>query len=101
MRWASLLLFLFVAAGAAAQGVPACGPAREGQVACAANRLCTCRLERGGILTGRPDRWEWDCGILRPDCAPPPADLSPPDPTVPGVTVFPQVVPPPWRPMPR
>jgi len=102
MRWASFLPFLFLAAGAAAQGLPACGPAREGQVACVANRLCACRFERGGSLAGRPDRWDWDCGILRPDCAVPPADLPPADPAAPGLMVFPQVtLPPPPRPMPR
>ena len=101
MRWPSLLSFLFVATAAAAQGLPACGPAREGQVACAANRLCACRFERAGRLTGRPDRWDWDCGILRPDCLVPPAELPMPEPP-PGLMVFPQVtLPPPLRPMPR
>ncbi|MBR0645678.1 hypothetical protein [Plastoroseomonas hellenica] len=53
-----------------------CGPAREGQVACMSGRLCACRFERGGQLTGRGDHFAWDCGPLRPSCDLPPADLS-------------------------
>ena len=96
MRLTLLLLVLLAPGTAQAQGLPACGPAREGQVACQANRLCACRFERGGSLAGRPDRWAWDCGALRPDCQPPPADL----PRTPGpdITIQPLVIPkPPLR----
>ena len=92
MRWAIPLAVLIAAAPAAGQGVPACGPAREGQVACVANRLCLCRFERGGSVAGRPDRWDWDCGILRPDCAVAPAG-EPPPPLPPDVVVVPGMAP--------
>ncbi len=69
-----------------------CGPAREGQVACMSGRLCACRFERGGQLTGRPDRFAWDCGTLRPPCDLPPADL-PGGAMQPDIQVFPQVNP--------
>jgi hypothetical protein len=66
-----------------------CGPAREGQVACMAGRLCACRFERGGQLTGRGEHFAWDCGTLRPACDQPPADL--PGAAHPDIQVFPQV----------
>ena len=53
MRWALFLIVSFMAGPAAAQGVPACGPPRSGQLACVANRLCACRFERGGALAGQ------------------------------------------------
>jgi hypothetical protein len=71
---AVLLLLVLVAVPAAAQAPPTCSPAREGQVACMGGRMCECRFERGGSMTGRPDRFAWDCGALRPLC--------PPDPTI-------------------
>lgn len=92
MRRAILPMILMLAGPAAGQGVPACVPTREGQVACVANRLCLCRFERGGSLAGRPDRWDWDCGILRPDCGVAPAGEAPP-PLPPGVLVVPGAAP--------
>jgi hypothetical protein len=62
-----------------------CGPALEGQVACMSGRLCACRFERGGQLTGRGDHFAWDCGPLRPSCDLPPADL-------PGGAVQPEIL---------
>ncbi len=97
MRLLLLAIMPFVAGVAAAEGVPACGPARSGQVACVANRLCACRFERGGTLAGRPDRWVWDCGILRPDCTAPPAGEPPPGLDGAGILVMPSVP----RPLPR
>jgi len=73
MRRIALALSL-LAVPAAAQAPPVCGPAREGQVACIAGKMCECRFERGGQMTGRPDRFAWDCGVMRPNC--------PPDPTI-------------------
>ncbi|WP_431281009.1 hypothetical protein ACQW02_16500 [Humitalea sp. 24SJ18S-53] len=52
---------------------PACGPATRGQVTCMAQRLCSCGYVQGGSLTGVPSGWAWDCGVLRPNCAPVPA----------------------------
>lgn len=68
MRRAVLALLLLAAP---AQAQPACVPGREGVTACLDGRLCLCRFERGGQLTGRPDGFRWDCGALRPDCRPP------------------------------
>ncbi|WP_232478674.1 hypothetical protein [Roseomonas rosulenta] len=75
MRKMLLLVLLAAApAPAAAQAPPACTTETEGQTACLAGKLCECRFERGGQLTGRPDRFAWDCGVMRPIC--------PPDPTI-------------------
>ena len=92
MRWAIPLVALMLAVPAAGQGVPACGPSRDGQLACVANRLCVCRFERGGSLAARPDRWDWDCSILRPDCTVAPAGEAAPAPVMPGIVVMPQVM---------
>ena len=60
----------------AAPPVPVCIPAREGMVACFSSRLCTCRFEPGGSLTGRPEGFRWDCSALRPDCGVVPPDAG-------------------------
>jgi hypothetical protein len=43
-----------------------------------AGKLCACGYQRGGAVSGRPDGWRWDCGILRPACgeALPPPGMS-------------------------
>jgi hypothetical protein len=74
MRPIALALLLLAPLAAAAQAPPACSRAREGQLSCMAGKMCECRFERGGSMTGRPDRFAWDCGVMRPNC--------PPDPTV-------------------
>jgi hypothetical protein len=73
-----LLLFLLIAFPAAAQEIPACTQDRAGAVACMAGKLCACGYQRGGAVSGRPDGWSWDCGILRPACgeALPPPGIS-------------------------
>jgi hypothetical protein len=76
----ALFLGLLLAVPAAAQdapGVPMCLPQREGMVACFADKLCLCRYEPGGTLTGRPPGYRWDCGALRPGCGVVPPDTSP------------------------
>jgi hypothetical protein len=42
-----------------------------------AGKLCACGYQRGGVVSGRPDGYLWDCGVLRPPCgeALPPAAL--------------------------
>lgn len=90
MRW--LPLFLLLATPALAQMPPslgasetevvatdpmACPDGRAGVVACMAGRLCRCGYERGGIVSGRPDGWRWDCGVLRPSCGDPVPATSP------------------------
>lgn len=93
---ATLIVFLALALPAAAQSPPVCSPAREGQVACMAGTLCACRFERGGQLTGRPDRFAWDCSALRPPCPPDPT-IQPAQPWGPpaGIWVAPGTAPPP------
>lgn len=75
-RWLPLLLL--IAPPVAAQAPPACTPAREGEVACLDGKLCACRFERGGQISGRRDRFAWDCGALRPTCPPEPGIAPPP-----------------------
>ncbi len=62
----------------AVSAAPVCNRETVGLVACVANRECVCRFERGGTLTGRARGYRWDCGILRPQCFPPPAEVDPP-----------------------
>ena len=63
-----VLLLLLLATPALAADPPACTPAQLGAVACLAGRLCECRYERGGSITGLPHGVRWNCGILRPSC---------------------------------
>lgn len=64
-----LLATLVAGGGAAAQQPPACRAETAGIVTCMAGRLCECRFERPGRMTGVPSGgWRWDCGILRPAC---------------------------------
>lgn len=65
-----LAMLLVVGGGLPAQARQSCDPANAGQVACMDGRLCRCSFERGGSITGRADGYGWDCGVLRPDCAP-------------------------------
>ena len=60
-----------------ARSQPRCTPAREGEVACFDSKLCECRHDPGGVLTGRPPGTRWNCGALRPNCGgPAPADTG-------------------------
>lgn len=72
-----LLLLLLVGGPAWGQAVPVCIPAREGMIACFGDRLCACRWQPGGTLTGRPAGYRWDCGVLRPACGVAPAGPPP------------------------
>ncbi len=99
---ALLLSLLFLPHPARGQVPPitACTAAIEGAVACMADRLCLCRFDPGGTLSGRPPRHRWDCGILRPHCGGllPPA-MPQPWAAGPG-QVFPQIILPPEPPPP-
>jgi hypothetical protein len=64
---------LVLALPAAAGDIPACNAARAGAVACLSGRLCECRYERGGSITGQSTGHRWNCGILRPSCGEAPA----------------------------
>ena len=83
----ALFLLLLLAGPAGAQTPPACAPAREGMVACFGEKLCECRWQPGGTLTGRPAGHRWDCGVLRPACGVAPAGPSAAE--MPPLTVMP------------
>jgi hypothetical protein len=82
-RMVRLLPLLLLALPASANEVPPCDARRAGAVACLSGRLCECRYERGGSLTGQSTGFRWNCGILRPSCGEAPAPqsvpLPPPD----------------------
>ncbi len=93
--------FLFLAvpliAFHAAEAAPHCTPAREGEVACLDGKLCECRHEPGGTLTGRRPGERWDCGALWPACGgavPADAGQQPPAERAP----LPPFLPPPFPP---
>lgn len=68
--------------------MPVCNAPREGVAACLAGRQCVCRLEPGGSVAGRPAGHRWDCGVLRPACAEPPAELPRSEP---AAALYPQL----------
>ena len=78
MRALLLCGLLLLAPPLRAQDPPDCTNAREGMTACFGEKLCLCRYDQGGQLTGRPSGLRWDCGVLRPSCGVVPADLNPP-----------------------
>jgi hypothetical protein len=92
----SLLPLLLLAVEGRAQ--PACDQDHAGAVACLAGRLCACGYQRGGVMSGRPEGYRWDCGVLRPACAEVPANL--PSAPAPPVGLLLPLGPPgftPWR----
>ncbi|MBX9702251.1 MAG: hypothetical protein K2X74_22635 [Acetobacteraceae bacterium] len=91
---AALLALLTPVAAPAQQPVPMCLAEREGMTACFADKLCLCRYEPGGSLTGRPPGFRWDCGALRPGCGVVPPDAGPAAP-LPPVFLQP-TLPAPW-----
>jgi hypothetical protein len=65
---------------AAAQPPLGCTVGTLGVTACLGSKLCACTYDRGGIASGIPAGYRWDCGILRPGCGGPvhpPATLNP------------------------
>jgi hypothetical protein len=80
MRCILPLLALLLPAPALAQPtpVPMCLEQREGMTFCFESKLCLCRFDAGGTLTGRPSGYRWDCGVLRPSCGVVPPDTNPP-----------------------
>jgi len=94
----ALFGLLLLVSPAVAQTPPACAPAREGMVACFGEKLCECRWEPGGQLTGRPAGHRWDCGVLRPSCGVAPA--GPPGMSEMPITVAPFIQPQPRHDMP-
>lgn len=93
MRSSLLLIISFLASGAAASELPRCGPPQEGAVACLDGKLCECRFDPGGSLSGRPAGIRWNCGALRPACGqvpPPSLDAGQPQQPLPYLPVPPQ-----------
>ncbi len=87
----------FTIHAAAAEPTPRCAPSREGEVACLAGKLCECRYDPGGSITGRPPGMRWNCGALRPACGAalePPPETGQPQQPLPFLPVPPQ---PGWR----
>lgn len=83
-----LVFLLLLGAGvASAQAPPSCIAGREGMVACFGEKLCECRWQPGGALSGRPAGHRWDCGALRPSCGVVPP--GPPPAALPGLLTFP------------
>ncbi|MGZ8409575.1 MAG: hypothetical protein ACXWVS_06575 [Hyphomicrobium sp.] len=79
---AAALAFLSAASAnpAAAQPPLVCAAGTLGTTACLGSKLCACTYDRGGIASGIPAGYRWDCGILRPGCGSsvqPPATLNP------------------------
>lgn len=85
-----IVLMIFASALAAQAGEPTatelllekitpafqCTAQSEGQLSCQANKQCKCVYKPAEAATGLPDRWAWDCGIMRPRCEVTPADTS-------------------------
>jgi len=95
-RFLALLPLLLLATTGQAQ--PACDQDRAGAVACLGGRQCACGYQRGGVVSGRPEGYRWDCGVLRPACAEVPATL--PSAPAPPVELFLPLRPPglsPWQ----
>jgi len=76
MRWLAAILLLLSRPAFGESAPPACTAAREGVVACIGGRLCECRFQAGGTISGRPSGHRWDCGVLRPACHIVPPDLG-------------------------
>lgn len=68
IRTALTALLLLPSLGAPAAAAPVCDRPQLGAVACQAGRLCECIYDRGGLLTGIPAGYRWDCDILQPRC---------------------------------
>lgn|SRR5690606_7290509 len=74
---AASALLIWTAAGGATETPPQCERATLGQLSCQAGVRCECTYVRASVMTDRPGGYQWDCGINRPACDPPPATLDP------------------------
>lgn len=97
-----LASFLLAVSQAAAAEEARCTPSVEGAVACLAGKLCLCRHDGGGVLTGRGPGMRWDCGAFRPACGPAgdaaARDSAPPPPPLPVQPILPYPPQsPPWQ----
>jgi hypothetical protein len=57
-----------VSSPARAGDMPVCAGQSLGTTSCFSGKLCECIFDRGGSVTGNPEGFHWDCGILRPKC---------------------------------
>ena len=84
-------------AAAAPASAPRCTPQREGEAACLDGKLCECRHDPGGTLTGRRPGARWNCGVLRPSCGTVPVETERPADRAPPPLLPPTYPPPEWR----
>lgn len=73
----AILLMVSAAADPAEMSPPRCEQATLGQLSCQSGVRCECTYVRSSAMTDRPGGFQWDCGIKRPPCDPPPATLDP------------------------
>ena len=52
-----------------ATAAPACNAQSVGSTQCMSNRDCECKFFRKSEMAGTPDRFGWDCSLLRPNCS--------------------------------
>lgn len=74
----ALAALTFPVGPATAQEFPSCTSESWGVVACIGGKSCECTYRRESAMTGAPAGFRWDCGISRPRCDLPPADLAAP-----------------------
>lgn len=71
-----LLLLLLAVQPGAAEPPPGCTPEITGALHCMAGQVCRCGFAQGGLMTGEPSGWRWDCGVLQGSCPQPSSELS-------------------------
>jgi hypothetical protein len=71
-----ILLLLLAAQPGAAEPPPGCTPEIAGALHCMAGQACRCDFARGGLMTGEPSGWRWDCGVLQGSCPRPTGELA-------------------------
>lgn len=51
-----------------AQAAEQCNASNVGVTSCMSEKLCECKFFRKSEMKGTPDRFSWDCGVMRPSC---------------------------------
>ncbi|MSP48730.1 MAG: peptidoglycan-binding protein [Alphaproteobacteria bacterium] len=62
-------LLVFLATPVSAQDLPGCSPNNANERVCRSGNICVCRMT-GGLLSGIPQAFRWDCGIQNGGCLP-------------------------------
>ena len=91
MRRAVLLVLpalLVFTSPVSAQGLPGCSPANANERMCQAGNVCVCRMT-GGLLSGIPQAFRWDCSIQNGNCMPGVFQQQSPFPTSGGAAAAP------------